>query len=111
MRKTGILAFGLALVAVAGFAQEPTNAPVTLAEIFSPATPDNPGAELPGEDLFAPEPLQRSGWLSGCTTEGEYRWFHTGCCAYNIKGKDQFRCTNGQWVETGESACFYAPCA
>lgn len=111
MRKMGILAFVLALFAVAGFAQAPTNAPADLAEIFRPVAVDNPGGEFSKESLFAPEPLQRSGWLSGCTEEGQYRWFHTGCCSYNIKGKDQFRCTNGQWVETGESMCFYAPCA
>ena len=93
MRKIGILTFALTLVALAGFAQ--TNAPVDLAEIFSPA---------------AAEELELLEMMSGCTEEGQYRFFYAGCCAYGVKGKDQYRCTNGQWVATGESVCFYAPC-
>jgi hypothetical protein len=107
-RKMGILAFVLALVAIAGFAQAPTNPPVDLAEIFSLVAADNPGVEPPRETLFAPEPLE----MSGCTEEGAYRFLWMGYCCYNgTKYKEQYRCTNGQWVPTGaEGVCFNAVC-
>jgi hypothetical protein len=95
MRKIGILTFALALVAIAGFAQTPTNAPVDLAEIFSPV---------------AAEELELLEMMSGCTEEGQYRFFLAGCCYYGVKSKEQYQCINGQWVATGESVCFYGPC-
>lgn len=57
MKKVWLLACCLVLVAVAGLAQAPTHAPVTLADIYAVAPAALPSAPMDGTVLAAKHPL------------------------------------------------------
>jgi hypothetical protein len=64
MKKIWILASFLALVATASFALPPSDAPVTLAAIFAPSTPNQSSA--PGEEIVFAATMTKSICIASC---------------------------------------------
>lgn len=64
MKKFCILASFLALAATASFALPPSNAPVTLAEIFAPSTSDQ--ISNPGEEIVFAAYMTKSTCIANC---------------------------------------------